>query len=301
MNCFSKWFLPYRSMIPLILSAAVCTNAQTVSSPNAAQSWTASSQTVTDNANPSRTTESHTKSGNRTVDKKTVEVLGPNGQYQPSVVTETETIQEDAKTTRSITRTYNPDADGHEQLTQVTESETRNSADSGPNAVRTTSNLGADGSFHIVEREITKTTNGSGSQVTQTTVYLPDMNGSLAPSMEIHEQQRHGANGDIQTTKTTLLPDGKGGWRVQEVQERTVTGDAENRTTDERVSRRDFEGKVESLSGGTGASFSLLPPDNASGNYVKVVQRVPVRVSWNGPTSDRIAAGASAEVTVYTK
>jgi membrane fusion protein (multidrug efflux system) len=64
---------------------------------------------------------------------------------------------------------------------------------------------------------------------------------------------------------------------------------------------QEYEGKVESLSGGTGASFSLLPPDNASGNYVKVVQRVPVRLSWNGPASDRIAAGASAEVTVYTK
>ena len=64
---------------------------------------------------------------------------------------------------------------------------------------------------------------------------------------------------------------------------------------------RDFEGKVESLSGGTGASFSLLPPDNASGNFVKVVQRVPVRISWNGPDSDRVAAGASADVTVFTK
>lgn len=64
---------------------------------------------------------------------------------------------------------------------------------------------------------------------------------------------------------------------------------------------RDFEGKVESLSGGTGASFSLLPPDNASGNFVKVVQRVPVRISWNGPTSDKVAVGASADVTVYTK
>jgi membrane fusion protein (multidrug efflux system) len=64
---------------------------------------------------------------------------------------------------------------------------------------------------------------------------------------------------------------------------------------------RDFEGKVESISGGTGASFSLLPPDNASGNFVKVVQRVPVRISWDGPTSDRAAAGASADVTVYTK
>jgi membrane fusion protein (multidrug efflux system) len=63
----------------------------------------------------------------------------------------------------------------------------------------------------------------------------------------------------------------------------------------------EFEGRVESLSGGTGASFSLLPPDNASGNFVKVVQRVPVRISWNGPTSDRVPAGSSAEVTVMTK
>ncbi len=67
------------------------------------------------------------------------------------------------------------------------------------------------------------------------------------------------------------------------------------------LGRQDFEGQVESLSGGTGASFSLLPPDNASGNFVKVVQRVPVRIAWNGPTSDRVAVGASADVTVYTK
>jgi membrane fusion protein (multidrug efflux system) len=67
------------------------------------------------------------------------------------------------------------------------------------------------------------------------------------------------------------------------------------------LGRRDFEGKVESLSGGTGASFSLLPPDNASGNFVKVVQRIPVRVSWNGPSADQLPVGSSAEVTVYTK
>ncbi|HEY8712525.1 MAG TPA: HlyD family secretion protein [Thermoanaerobaculia bacterium] len=67
------------------------------------------------------------------------------------------------------------------------------------------------------------------------------------------------------------------------------------------VGRQEFDGKLESLSGGTGASFSLLPPDNASGNFVKVVQRVPVRVSWNGPTADRVPVGSSAEVTVYTK
>ena len=67
------------------------------------------------------------------------------------------------------------------------------------------------------------------------------------------------------------------------------------------LGRQEFEGQVESLSGGTGASFSLLPPDNASGNFVKVVQRVPVRIRWNGPTADKVPAGSSAEVTVYTK
>ena len=63
----------------------------------------------------------------------------------------------------------------------------------------------------------------------------------------------------------------------------------------------EFEGTVESISGGTGAVFSLLPPDNASGNFVKVVQRVPVRIRWEGPDSARVAVGSSVEVTVYTR
>jgi membrane fusion protein (multidrug efflux system) len=62
---------------------------------------------------------------------------------------------------------------------------------------------------------------------------------------------------------------------------------------------RKFEGKVESLAGGTGAAFSLLPADNATGNFVKVVQRVPVRVAWVNPPADvSMRAGLSADVTV---
>jgi membrane fusion protein (multidrug efflux system) len=59
-----------------------------------------------------------------------------------------------------------------------------------------------------------------------------------------------------------------------------------------------FEGKVESRSGGTGARFALVPPDNASGNFVKVVQRVPVRIAWTAPPDVPLAAGLSAVVTV---
>jgi membrane fusion protein (multidrug efflux system) len=63
---------------------------------------------------------------------------------------------------------------------------------------------------------------------------------------------------------------------------------------------REFEGVVVSLSGGTGARFSLMPPDNASGNFVKVVQRVPVRIAWKDVPPDVVLrAGMSAEVTVF--
>jgi membrane fusion protein (multidrug efflux system) len=62
---------------------------------------------------------------------------------------------------------------------------------------------------------------------------------------------------------------------------------------------RKLEGKVESLAGGTGASFSLLPADNATGSFVKVVQRVPVRIVWDAPPAGvDLRAGLSADVTV---
>ncbi|HEY1097390.1 MAG TPA: HlyD family efflux transporter periplasmic adaptor subunit, partial [Myxococcota bacterium] len=61
-----------------------------------------------------------------------------------------------------------------------------------------------------------------------------------------------------------------------------------------------LSGHVVSVSPATGARFSLVPPDNASGNFVKVVQRVPVRIEWDQPTTLPLVAGLSAEVTVDT-
>ncbi len=58
-------------------------------------------------------------------------------------------------------------------------------------------------------------------------------------------------------------------------------------------------GEVESLSGGTGAVFSLLPPENATGNFTKVVQRIPVRIRLKSAPADKpLRAGMSAVVTV---
>jgi membrane fusion protein (multidrug efflux system) len=60
-------------------------------------------------------------------------------------------------------------------------------------------------------------------------------------------------------------------------------------------------GKVDSLAGGTGSRFSLLPPDNASGNFTKVVQRVPVLVRLDAHPGLELRPGLSAAVTVVTK
>jgi membrane fusion protein (multidrug efflux system) len=66
---------------------------------------------------------------------------------------------------------------------------------------------------------------------------------------------------------------------------------------------RKFKGKVDSLQAGTGARFSLLPPENAVGNYVKVVQRIPVKIVFDEemPTNLDIAPGMSVEPEVRVK
>ncbi|HET7623672.1 MAG TPA: HlyD family secretion protein [Verrucomicrobiae bacterium] len=63
------------------------------------------------------------------------------------------------------------------------------------------------------------------------------------------------------------------------------------------VSDETFSGHVESIQSGSGAAFSLLPPENAVGNYVKVVQRVPVRIFFNGPLQTKHVIGPGMSVT----
>lgn len=59
-------------------------------------------------------------------------------------------------------------------------------------------------------------------------------------------------------------------------------------------------GRVASIGAGTGAEFSVLPAQNATGNWVKVTQRVPVRIAIEGQSPRRLIAGLSSEVTVLT-
>lgn len=61
-----------------------------------------------------------------------------------------------------------------------------------------------------------------------------------------------------------------------------------------------LKGRVHSIGSGTGSEFSILPAQNATGNWVKVTQRVPVRIQILGKSPRRLIAGLSAEVTVFT-
>jgi membrane fusion protein, multidrug efflux system len=66
---------------------------------------------------------------------------------------------------------------------------------------------------------------------------------------------------------------------------------------------RKYEGKVDSIAGASGARFSLLPPENATGNYVKVVQRIPVKIVLDpGSNKDhQLRPGMSVEPKVWIK
>jgi membrane fusion protein (multidrug efflux system) len=96
-------------------------------------------------------------------------------------------------------------------------------------------------------------------------------------------------------------------WVVANLNETAIAnvqpGDPVEFTVDAYPGRR-FHGKVESLSPATGARFSLLPPDNATGNFTKVVQRIPVKIHVDESRPDAahpLRPGMSAEVVVTTK
>jgi membrane fusion protein (multidrug efflux system) len=74
-------------------------------------------------------------------------------------------------------------------------------------------------------------------------------------------------------------------------------------TFDVDAYHREYRGKVEGVGGASGSRFSLLPPENATGNYVKVVQRIPVRIDLDPGQNDdhRLRPGMSVDPRVYVE
>src|SRR5262245_33197821 len=228
---------------------AVSAQAQDAQANGSDESWTATTESSVANANPSRTTDSHTKSGNRSMDKQKVEVLGPNGRYQPDSETEKETLQVNATTTRTVVRTYKWDGNGRRKLAQVTEEEARTTASGDIQAVRTTLSSDVNGNLRAVQRETADTRKTSPDvQETKTTVYLANGNGGFTASRQTQELQKRSADHRLEEKQTTLLPDGNGNWKVGEVKEKTIQEDGKRRTTEERVSRHDLEGRLSEFS-----------------------------------------------------
>ena len=94
-------------------------------------------------------------------------------------------------------------------------------------------------------------------------------------------------------------------WVQANFKETQLTNMRVGDTADVRIDtfpNRVFQGKVEQVSPASGSQFALLPPDNATGNFTKVVQRVPVKIVFfpGQPYLDRLRPGFSAVVTVHT-
>ena len=255
---------------------------------NANKSWTATTELQSDNVNPTRTLESHTQSGNRTLDSQSVQRRGSNGDFEPYEDVEKETVQVDASTVRTTTRTFGRDADGLKTLVQVTEEEKHTLPGGDSNVVLATSNPDVNGNLQVVQRQIEETKRISKDvEETKTTVMLPSINGGLTPAMKMQERRTRGANDTVESQKTTLLPDGAGNWQVGDIRQATISKEGKNRSTDERVSRPDSEGKLgevsrtigkesESASGEkrkTLETYSIDLPGSARDGSLHIVER----------------------------
>jgi hypothetical protein len=288
------------------------------------KSWTATTDSKEDNANPTRTLESHTQNGNRTVDVRSLQTRGAGGDFQPYQDIEKETVRVNATTTRTTTRTFVRDSDGNKILFQVREEEKQTLPGGDSKLVRTTSNPDANGNLQIVQRENQETLKTSlGVEETKTTVMLPGINGGLAPAMQILEfEKRSGKTIEIQ--KTTQLPDGAGSWQVAEVRHTTAKEDNKNRSTEELVSRPDLDGNLGEITRTVGKesedgsgdkrkseeTYSIDQPGAARDNDLHLVERVTTtqRRSADGEQTTKVLEqtnpgdpGAGLWVSTVTK
>jgi hypothetical protein len=296
--------LSTKFIIKLIISvifcalAPVCAQAQNAQPNGTTESWTATTQTSLQNTSPSRTTDSHVRSGNQTVDKQIVEALGPNGRYQSSSETEKETIHVDATTTRTVVRSYSWDVNGQRDLQQVKEEEARSSASGDVHVIRTMSESDGNGNLQVIQREVADTRKISPDvQETKTTTYLPNGNGGLTPSLQTQELQKRIAGHRVEVKKTLLQPNSSGNWEVAEAKETTLKEENKNRTSEERISRPDSEGGLSEVSRTVGKET-----ENSAGEKNTTVETYftnapgvaadgSLRLNWQVTTVEKTNAG----------
>ncbi len=135
--------------------------------------------------------------------------------------------------------------------------------------------------------------------LSETTLYAP-MDGVVSKVDKIHV-------GDVVTVNQDLFPliGNEAYWieaNYKETDLDRIHPGLKAKINIDMYPNHSFQGQVVSISGGAGNAFSLLPPENATGNWVKVTQRVPVRVEVLNPDPKLpLRIGTSATVTVTTK
>jgi hypothetical protein len=130
------------------------------------------------------------------------------------------------------------------------------------------------GQLQVVQREVADTKKtGPDAQETKTTVYAADGNGGFTTSRQVQETQKLGADHKVEEKKTTLLPDANGNFKVAEVQEKTITEDGKNRTSEERVLRPDLDDRLSEVSRSVSDET-----ENASGEKSKTVDTYSTEV-----------------------
>jgi hypothetical protein len=248
------------SVLRLTIGAYFCfgltLSAQTADSrateqPN--KSWTATTDSKSEDLLPTRIpvriVESHRQDGNRTLEERSVQIQGVDGRLASYQEIETETLQVDATTVRTTMRTFGRNVNGAKSLVQVTEEEKHSLPGGDSTVLRITFNPDVNGKLQPVQHEMVETkTISKDVEETNTTVMLPNINGGLAPAFKTHELRKRAANDTVETEKTTWLPDGNGKWQLSEVRQATTRQEGTNRTTEERVSRLDSEGKLGEVS-----------------------------------------------------
>jgi hypothetical protein len=229
-------------------------------SDEANKSWTVTSESRSSDTDPIRTIVSHTQSGDRTLDKQSLQRRGADGHFEPYQDIEKETVQVDPSTVRTITRTFDRDADAVKKLVEVIEEQKRTSPAGESNVERITSDPDINGNLQLVQRQIEETKkSGANVEETKTTVMLPSADGGLVPGVQVQERRERGANDTLETHTVTLLPDGNGNWQVSEIRNTTTKQEADKRSTEERVSLPDSEGKLVEVSRTVSKEAKLAP------------------------------------------
>lgn len=100
-----------------------------------------------------------------------------------------------------------------------------------------------------------------------------------------------------------IVDQNQGKWIIANFEETQIAAMQEGqkaKITIDAYPDEEFQGKIESLSPATGSQFSLLPPDNATGNFVKITQRFPVRIQFTEDSAKlkKLRAGMNAEVAI---